>query len=133
MSRFDVHRFETRLEREEHEARRRSVRFITVADWHPLPYRHDQIQIAFPERLVAVGERNGPDNHGGVYTPAQFLGSFAEFLTSHGWDWLVPYLHRLSDGEDIQHELLDRVRRDGTAAPSVTEWRIDPDDYWHET
>ena len=116
-------------ERAGREAELRPVRFHTVAEWQPLPYRRDEVQIAFRERLVVQAERNGPDNHARIVPAEKFLDDTGPWLAEHGWEWLAAYISRLAAGEDIETELLERVRRETGEEPKTTDWRIDPGAY----
>jgi len=87
--------------------------------------------VAFEERLVATGERYGPDDHAGVWTADGFLSRWSSRLVDQGWEWMAPLIRRLADGEDPEHVRTDALheyaaRHDG-AEPNVTIWNLGVD------
>lgn len=111
----------------------RAVAFTALGDWSPVGYINQFVWIAFDERLVATGERNGPDNHAGIWIAEEFLARWSERLTERGWEWMVPLIKRLANDDDpIEVELQALVaysQRNGGATPQIHEWKIDPDRY----
>ncbi|MAT19487.1 hypothetical protein ABC304_00530 [Microbacterium sp. 1P10UB] len=107
------------------------VRFTELAGWTPQPYRSVFVWVAFEERLVATGERYGPDDHAGVWTADGFLSRWSSRLVDRGWEWMAPLIRRLADGEDPEHVRTDALheyaaRHDG-AEPNVTIWNLGVD------
>jgi hypothetical protein len=109
------------------------VPFVELAEWRPVGYRDVWVWVAFDERLVATGERHGPDDHAGVWTVSAFLPKWSDRLAEHGWEWLAPLIRRLAADEDPASVRPDAVReyagRNDGAEPAVTEWTLDLDRY----
>lgn len=109
------------------------VTFTELCDWSPSGYVNEFVWIAFAERLVATGERNGPENHAGIWRAEDFLVTWSSRLTAHGWEWLAPIIQRLADGDDPA-EVEAEARRtyallhDGATPPS-RDWEIEADHY----
>lgn len=105
------------------------VRFVRLAEWAPETYRLVFVWIAFRERLVATGERHGPDNDAGIWPAAGFLPMWSGRLAERGWTWLGPLIERLSQGEDSAAVAADALReyaaRHHDAVPETTTWDID--------
>ena len=105
------------------------VPFLRLAEWEPQTYRLVFVWVAFAERLVATGERHGPDNHAGIWRAAEFLPMWSGRLDERGWTWLAPIIERLSQGEDSAAVAVDALReyaaRHDGAAPEPTMWDID--------
>lgn len=105
------------------------VPFLELAEWNPLPYRSVFVWVAFEERLVATGERHGPDNHAGIWRADAFLPEWSDRLADQGWEWLAPVIRRLADGEDALAVLADALRayadRHDGAQPDTTNWNLD--------
>lgn len=129
LSAWDIHRFEEGLKREEWAERARPVIFRAVAEWTPEPDRRFIFYIAFPERLIAFAEFAHKDNNAAIRAVEKFLAEELDYLYDHGWSWLAPYLQRLAAGEDIESDLLDRVRSETGADAAVLEWTIVPENF----
>ncbi|GAB3631684.1 hypothetical protein GCM10027421_10370 [Microbacterium shaanxiense] len=111
----------------------RPVGFTELGDWSPVGYINQFVWIAFDERLVATGERNGPDNHAGIWIAEDFLERWSGRLIERGWEWVAPFIERLANGDDSleveAHAFLEYSQRHGGSAPPVHNWEIDPDRY----
>lgn len=108
----------------------RPVRFTVLGDWSPVGYIDQFVWIAFPERLVATGERHGPDNHAGIWRADEFLERWSSRLTERGWQWMIPVIDRLAKGDDpaeVESVALWEYLLLHDAAPLVQTWDIDPD------
>jgi hypothetical protein len=104
------------------------VPFVRLAEWEPQTYRLVFVWVAFDERLVATGERHGPDNDAGIWRAAEFLPTWSGRLEERGWTWLTPIIERLSEGEDSAAVASDALqeyaaRHDG-ALPETIMWEI---------
>ncbi len=111
----------------------RPVAFTVLGDWSPVGYINEFVWVAFEERLVATGQRHGPDNHAGIWIAEEFLETWSPRLIERGWEWIAPIIERLANNEDPieveAHALLEYAQRHAGATPPIREWEIDPDRY----
>ena len=111
----------------------RPVAFTALGEWSPVGYINQFVWIAFEERLVATGERNGPDNHAGIWIAEEFLEAWSARLIERGWEWMAPIIERLANGDDPieveAHALLEYSQRHGGEMPAMHDWTLDPDRY----
>ncbi len=100
-----------------------TVTFTVVGEWTPEPWIETFVWVAFDERIVAIGERMGPDNHAGVFRADELDGApVVRVLRERGWEWMLPYFRRLAAGDDVRAELLAEAKIDD---PDSRYWDLD--------
>lgn len=100
-----------------------TVAFAVLGDWTPQPWIETFVWVSFEERIVAIGERNGPDNHAALFRADELPGQpILRVLRERGWEWMLPYFRRLAAGEDVRAEMLAEARIDD---PDTRYWDLD--------
>ncbi|MFD1573647.1 hypothetical protein ACFSEO_05870 [Agromyces cerinus subsp. nitratus] len=111
----------------------RPVAFTVLGDWSPATYINEFVWVAFAERLVATGERHGPDNFANICAAEEFLGTWSLRLVERDWEWMAPIIGRLANGDDpLQVEaqaLAEYSRMHDGRTPLMRDWELDPDRY----
>ncbi|MGO3147856.1 MAG: hypothetical protein ACTIJ6_09275 [Leucobacter sp.] len=86
------------------------------------------IEVAFPERLVAIWADDGPSTLGGVMTLERFFVEAAEYLGEPDDEWLRPLLHRLRIGDNptlLRDEAIAAYRSVHGADPQIKHWKLE--------